>query len=517
MSTKPSAAGSRRLGKRLSLTRIVVSLVSTAAIIAVSGWAIITPYLPATTPGAAMDARWFASYYDVTLETGDDLAWSSYGESAGGAVLAFVVAADASTCTPTWGTAYTLDSAADSLELDRRIARMQQAGRPVAISFGGAVNTELATACTDASSLTNAYAEVLDRYHTDVMDIDIEGDELTDTAANARRASAVAALQAERDAEGGNPLQVWLTLPVSPTGLTEDGLAIVTQMLAQGVQISGINAMTMNYGITDSTPDMSDVSISALTALSEQLEQEWSDAELDLPSGGVWALIGATPMIGRNDVETEVFSTEDATALNAFATEKGMARLSMWSLNRDETCGTNYPYVGVVSNECSGVDQGGESFATLLATGYDGSPGGQHADPASATAIADDAATSPYPIWSSAEFYSAGVEVVWNGSVYMAKWWNEDGSEPDDPTLATSTSAWTYIGPVLATDTPFSLPQLAEGTYPEWSADQFYNQGDRVMYNGTGYEAKWWSQGQEPDGAVLDHDYSAWRMLDEGE
>jgi len=43
-------------------------------------------------------------------------------------------------------------------------------------------------------------------------------------------------------------------------------------------------------------------------------------------------------MIGVNDVSTEVFKVEDATQLVAFAKEKGLAWLAMWSGTRDKEC-----------------------------------------------------------------------------------------------------------------------------------------------------------------------------------
>ena len=54
-----------------------------------------------------------------------------------------------------------------------------------------------------------------------------------------------------------------------------------------------------------------------------------------------------------------------------------------------------------------------------------------------------------------------------------------------------------------------------DGTYPDWDPAALYDQGDRVMWEGTGYEARWWSQGKRPDRSVLDRDYSPWKMLTE--
>ncbi|MGA1838549.1 carbohydrate-binding protein [Herbiconiux sp. 11R-BC] len=504
-------SGSRFAGRRLSPLRLLISLAALVIIPASVAAVTVLPALPPAVQGASVASRWFAGYYDVTLETGAQLATSAFDSSAGGAVLAFVVAAGDQDCTPTWGKNYTLDQAGQTFQLDRRIERMRREGQPLAVSFGGAINTELAAACSSTSALTAAYRSVMDRYQIDVMDLDLEGDMLTNAPASTRRAQAVAQLQDERRSSGGS-LDVWLTLPVSPQGLTADGIAQVDALLDAGVDIAGVNAMTMDFG-TDGTSPMSSLSTDALTATEAQLTTVWNDRKRALPAGGAWALLGATPMIGRNDVPREIFSTDDARALNAFATEHGVQRLSMWSLNRDQTCGSNYPNLTIVSTSCSGIEQAGESFATILADGYGGTPSGRPAVLETSEIVPDDATTSPYPIWSSATYYSAGVMVVWKGSVYVSKWWNEDGATPDDPTLDAGASAWSYLGPVLASDTPFALPTLPPGTYPDWSATTLYDQGDRVQLNGTAYEARWWSQGKSPDRSVLDHDYSPWKLI----
>jgi len=48
-----------------------------------------------------------------------------------------------------------------------------------------------------------------------------------------------------------------------------------------------------------------------------------------------WNQMGLTPMLGVNDIPSEVFRLEDAALVEAFAREKGLGMLSMWSLNRD--------------------------------------------------------------------------------------------------------------------------------------------------------------------------------------
>ena len=90
--------------------------------------------------------------------------------------------------------------------LRARHAAMQplaaSAGGDAMISFGGLTNSELALACTDQGALTDAYRAVIDRYDASVIDLDLEGGALTDTASIDRRAAAIATIQQEKRAKG---------------------------------------------------------------------------------------------------------------------------------------------------------------------------------------------------------------------------------------------------------------------------------------------------------------------------
>lgn len=501
--------GGRFEGRRFSFVRLAGTVAGLALLGAAGAAAVLLPGWLEQPAGAAAEQRWFAGYYDVTLETGEALARSNLNEMPGGAVLAFVVASDDTSCTPSWGIGHPLDDADEQFDIDRRIARMQALGLQAIISFGGLANTELATACTDEDALVSAYTQVIERYDVDTIDLDIEAGDLTDVAAAQRRATAIAQVQQARAADG-RPLAVWVTLPVAPDGLTADGIAAVEHLLDGGVDLAGVNVMTMDYGVDLGGRSMGEVAIAALESTADQVTSLWHARGLALPDDGVWAMLGATPMIGRNDVAGEIFTLDDASALNRFANERGLMRLSLWSVNRDRTCGTNYPNPTVVSTACSGVDQAGMSFADLLADGFDLAL--PPATPTAAPAV-DDPATSPYPVWSSTQFYSAGVKVVWRGGVFISKWWAQGGTVPDDPAIPVESSAWSYLGPVLASDTPYSVPTLPAGTYPEWDPETLYQQGERVLFDGVGYEARWWSKGQSPDRSLLDHDYSPWKPL----
>jgi chitinase len=463
---------------------------------------------------------WFAGYADVTA-TPTFRFEAPVSDAARDVVLSFIVADPDDDCLPTWGTAFTLDEAAKSLDLDRRLARLGQRGGQIAISFGGLLNDELATVCTDSEKLVDAYADVLDRYDVSTIDLDIEAGNLTDTEAGQRRAEAIHELQLERRGAGKN-LAVWLTLPVAPQGMTEDGATAVTQMLDAGVDLAGVNVMTMDYGSSRADGDsQSDASIKALTSAHRQIRGLYARAGTELTDATVWSKLGATPMIGQNDVSAEVFDLADAKALNEFAVEKKLGRMSMWSLNRDKTCGSNYVDLKRVSDSCSGIDQDDVRFADLLASGFTGRPDESASSVTTSEAdeieaIVDDPKSSPYPVWAPTASYLEGTKIVWHRSVYQAKWWTR-GDLPDDPVLNEWETPWTLIGPVLPGEKPFEPLTLPEGTYPDWTGTTVYEREDRVLFDGMPFESKWWNEGESPAAASADPDSSPWTPLTEEE
>jgi len=212
-----------------------------------------------------------------------------------------------------------------------------------------------------------------------------------------------------------------------------------------------------------------------------------------------------------------VFTRDDAKALNQFARSHGISRMSMWSANRDITCGSNYVDTKVVSDSCSGVNEGKQTFAALLGAGFNGSlslSAGTvtKAEASSSAQAPDNPATSPYQIWSPSGAYLEGTKVVWHHNVYQAKWWTQ-GDTPDNPVLQSWQTPWELVGPVLPGEKPIAQPTLPPGTYPNWDGGTAYNTGTRVLFNGVPYQAKWWNQGQSPAAASSNADNSPWVPL----
>lgn len=317
-------------------------------------------------------APWFAGYVDLTVPSSYEIDKPPTA-AAHRAVLAFIVANRDDPCTPSWGGYYSMDEAGSELDLDRRISRLRNEGGDVVVSFGGQLDDELATVCSDETDLGNAYRSVIDRYDVRTIDLDIEGNDLDDGRAGARRAKVIAALQREYGVE--NPLRVWVTLPVTPAGLTDKGVPAVAQMLDAGVDLAGVNIMTMNYSASrQEARTMLEASISAARAAHGQLQTVYKDAGKTINSKELWRKIGLTPMIGHNDVDGEVTDLAAAEGLNEFAQEQGIGRISMWSLNRDRACGAEEAEESQPSNTCSGLTQRTGDFSRILGESFTAVP-----------------------------------------------------------------------------------------------------------------------------------------------
>ncbi|KPC79113.1 chitinase [Streptomyces sp. NRRL S-4] len=285
----------------------------------------------------------YTPYVSATTAAGTDGAGSPDTYN-----LAFVTSA-ASGCTPLWGGT----TAATSEAVAARVEALTATGAGIRVSFGGAAGTEAALACDSAEELADAYAEVLDAVGATKADFDIEGDALTDTASVTRRNEALALLQEERD------LDVTYTLPVMPGGLEDTGTAVLEDAVDQGVGLSAVNIMAMNYS-TSHSGDMGDYAQEAARAAHDQLVDL-----LGLSRDAAWKALHITVMIGVNDVEGESFTLDDAVSLRSFATRQGVGALSLWAAFRDRECAADED-TSTASDSCSGVDQDAGAFAEAL-------------------------------------------------------------------------------------------------------------------------------------------------------
>jgi cellulose synthase/poly-beta-1,6-N-acetylglucosamine synthase-like glycosyltransferase/chitodextrinase len=490
--------------RRLSLTRVLVALVVLAGA-GYGGYVGLKTRLLA--PATVVHQTWFAPYVDVTL-TPTYQFQSTSADPARQSVLGFVVAASKSDCTPSWGGAYTLTAADQQLAVGARIAQLQQEGEQAIVSFGGQANTSLDVACGTAAGLTSAYQSVISAYDLTTIDLDIEGAALDDYAAGQRRAQAIAALE-----KADPKLSVWLTLPVEPSGLQDNALSVIASMLRDRVSIAGVNVMTMDFTTPPGTGStMGQLAEKALRATAGQLATLYPEYGIHLRSPQIWQRLGATVMIGQNDVQGENFTVNDAQALVGFASRNHLGRLSMWSINRDSQCGTSFPETGLLSNTCSGTAQSGLQFAQVFGQ-FQGNAVVSSSAGEVQPAVADtNPANAPYPQWSATASYPLGYKVVENGEIYQAKWYNS-GDDPSAQVQDSWQTPWELLGPVLPSDHAPSIATLPAGTHPAWSVGTQYQAGDQVLYQGLPYQAKWSNQGTSPGTESSDPAGSPWEAL----
>ncbi|MER6219572.1 chitinase [Streptomyces sp900105755] len=288
----------------------------------------------------------YAPYVSATEAAGTDDAGSPSTYN-----LAFVIA-DGSSCTPAWNGTDAIGGSA----VKSRISKLKEDGASVRVSFGGASGKELATTCSSASQLAAAYGAALDAAGSTQADFDIEGDTLTDSGSVALRSQAIALLQKERP-----DLEVSFTLPVMPSGLDSDSLALLASANKYDVQVSTVNIMTMNYG-ESYDGDMGDYALTSAKAAHTQLKKVFG-----LSDAAAWGGMALTSMIGVNDVDGETFSLSDAKDVRAFAEEEGVAWVSMWSTFRDVQCESGAASQDDAATNCSGVTQSSGAFGEAFA------------------------------------------------------------------------------------------------------------------------------------------------------
>jgi hypothetical protein len=66
---------------------------------------------------------------------------------------------------------------------------------------------------------------------------------------------------------------------------------------------------------------------------------------------------------------------------------------------------------------------------------------------------------------------------------------------------------------VVPGDHASAVATLPAGTYPAWSQDTQYQVGNKVLYQGRPYQAKWVNQGVSPATESTDPSGSAWKAL----
>jgi chitinase len=153
-------------------------------------------------------------------------------------------------------------------------------------------------------------------------------------------------------------LRISYTVPVSPDGLTSDGLGIFTKYtFNQGFYPDVVNLMVMDYGVN--TTDMGQAAVNAIKATYKQLLPSYQPVG---PFG--YANLGFTPMIGVNDTKPETTTLANMDTMCQFAQQNGVGMLAFWDAQADLPCI---------------LDDNYKAICLIPSTTYTGQPAGAYA------------------------------------------------------------------------------------------------------------------------------------------
>ena len=129
----------------------------------------------------------------------------------------------------------------------------------------------------------------------------------------------------------------------------------------------------------------------------------------------------------------------------------------------------------------------------------------------------DDPATSPYAIWSEGTTYLAGHQ----GRLAPQRLPGQvvdRGDLPDDAVLERVGDPVGLHRTGAAGRDPDPDSDPARRHLPRLGlATRSTTQGERVMFEGLAFEAKWWTQGDSPEAASSNPDSSPWEPLTQDE
>jgi hypothetical protein len=298
--------------------------------------------------GARLPSHVFAPYFEAY--TTDSPALLARQSGAKFLTMAFLQTPAVGSCTAHWNGNAATPVSPEIFGAD--IARIRAMGGDVIPSFGGfaadSTGTELGDSCQSVTGIAAMFQKVITTYDVTRLDLDIEVDALNDTAGIDRRNKAITLTESWARAHG-RTVQFVYTLPTATSGLTPTGLFVLQNAVANHARVDIVNIMTFDY--YDNAPhQMATDTINAANALHAQLHAVYPAKS----SRQLWAMTGVTEMIGVDDFgPPEIFTLDDARTIEHWATDRGLAMVSFWALQRDNG---NCPG-GSASDSCSGLTQ----------------------------------------------------------------------------------------------------------------------------------------------------------------
>jgi hypothetical protein len=170
---------------------------------------------------------------------------------------------------------------------------------------------------------------------------------------------AIAQVQRDRP---GTTVSYTLEVVADSYGIVDSiGTDVLTNAVADGVNVGIVNPMTMDYSASAGL-EWGDSVIAAAKATEAQMAIIWPSKT----SAQLYAMLGVTPMIGRNDTGP-IFSIADAQKLVTWADGAHVGELAFWSVGRDNGGCPG----GAVSPTCSSISQSTYQFTSIF-SGYTG-------------------------------------------------------------------------------------------------------------------------------------------------
>ena len=205
-------------------------------------------------------------------------------------------------------------------------------GGDVAVSIGGLYGITPWEVTQDVDVLVATYLDIINEYGLTRLDLDIETAGSTVEALNIINARAIRQVQEQTGVE------IALTLPVLPSGLTSRDQAVLRAYLSEGVDVALVNIMAMAYGPA-TIPEGHNYGTASILA-SENTMRQIQDfflryAEIELTEQEAYARLGSTISIGFEGSAHPIFTPEWAELVVEHAIENGYGLASFWSVNRD--------------------------------------------------------------------------------------------------------------------------------------------------------------------------------------
>lgn len=362
--------------------------------------------------------------------------------------------------------------------IKQSLKELRSIGGDATISFGGANGTALWQTSQDVNTLFNTYLDIVNGYALTRIDLDVEGG-AQNKESNIANAKAIKLLQ---DSTG---VEVTLTVPVLPSGLTKTQIDLLDAYLSNKVNIKFINIMAMCYGSGTLLPgeNYGTASLRAMDSTKNQIKDAYQKfANTTLSDSEAYTKLGVTVSIGYESSSDPIFTPNWSQLVVDHSINKNIGMTSYWSLNRDAQLENNQgitsqyghskifskfgspilpedntaPVINGVSNKQINI---GTSFNPLTGvTAYDKEDGDL---------------TNKIIITGSVDTSKAGsYELIYSVS--------------DSKGLITTAKAT-----ITVVDNSTSEIQA-------YSPSKTYVAGDIVMFNGEKYKAKWWTSGETP-------------------